>query len=210
MTAPLVVGETLVTMSFIKRAANISYEAIAYSNPGVVGIAASDLVDAVLRGSEKVVTTGIEAAAGTNAAISVTDDGSDAWKVLSAGVSAFYSACGQMPSHFAAAPDVWAALAGLTNSLGQPLITGVSQTLGGTWGSLFGIPVVVSPSLTATKAFLLSDYGVKSWASSPVNLQVSLPTTFAYELGGGRNVGVSVADGKFITPVAMVAAPVIP
>lgn len=207
VSAQLVIGDTPVTMHFIKRAANISYEAVQYSNPGVVNVAVERLADAVVRGSENVVKTAIEAATGTNTGVAVKADGSDAWAKLAAGVAAFYSACGQLPDVFAAAPDVWAALAGMTNSLGQPLVNGVSQNLGGSWGTLFGVPVYVSPAMTAGKSFLLSSYGVKSWAAGPVNLQLSQPTTFEYQLGAGRSVGCSIADGKFITPVTVTAAP---
>lgn len=207
VTAQLVVGETPVTMHFIKRAASLSYEAVQYSNPGIVGVAVERLADAVVRGSENIVKTAIEAATGTNAAVALKADGTDAWSKLAAAVSVFYQACGQLPDAFAAAPDVWAGLAGMTNSLNQPLINGVSQNLGGSWGTLFGVPVYVSPAMTAGKAFLLSSYGVKSWASGPVNLQLSQPTTFEYQLGAGRSVGCSIADGKFITPVTITPAP---
>lgn len=206
VTDDLKIGEVPVTMAFVKRAAPISYEAIQYSQPGIVGLVQNDLVESVLLGCENVIKTQLEAAAGTNAAVALANDGSDAWKKLAAAVSTFYGACGQMPDLVTAAPDVWAALAGMTNQLGAPLINGVNQTLSGSWGTLFGIPVVVSPKLTAGKAFMLSTYGVKSWAAGPVYLEVTKPSTFMYELGGGRSVGLSIADGKFITPLS-VAAP---
>lgn len=205
VTGPIDVADVVVTMSFVKRSVNISYEAIQYSNPGVVGVAQSELVDAVLLGCEAIVKVTLEAATGTNTAVVIALNGSDVWSKLSGAVSAFYAASGQMPDVFATAPDVWAKLAGFVNAQGQPLIPTVNQALVGQWGSLYGMPVVVSPTLTAGKAFLLSTYGVKSWASSPVNLQLSQPTTFAYQLGGGRNVGLSIADGKFITPVSISA-----
>jgi hypothetical protein len=201
VTAPLDVVGVNVAMTFIKRAVNISYEAIQYSQPGVVGVAQDDLVDAVLRGCEAVAKTTVEAATGTNTKVTIALNGSDAWSKLSGAVSTQYGASGQRPDVFACAPDVWAKLVGFTNTLGSPLITTVNADLTGNWGTLFGLKVVVSPLMTAGKAYLLSTYGVKSWASGSVSLQLSQPTTFAYELGGGRNVGVSVADGKFITPV---------
>lgn len=205
MTAPFDVGEVTVTMSFIKRAVAISQEAIVYSQPGVVAVAQQDLAAAIQLGSEGVAVAGLEGATGTNPPATIANNGADAWSVLSAAVAAHYAACGQYPTLLASAPDVWSDLVGFTNAVtNAPIISTVNASLvGGNWGSLFGIPVVVSPAMTAGKAFLVSDYGVKTWADGPMTLQLTQPTTFRYELGGGRNVGLSVADGKFITPVTI-------
>jgi hypothetical protein len=114
-----------------------------------------------------------------------------------------YPSAGNIPNGSA----VWAALAGMTNQNGAPIIAGVSQNLGGSWGSLFGVPVVVSPAIDAGKAFLVSDYGVKSWQNGTINVRVDEPTILGYAMGAGKSVGLSVASPKFITPVSVAAAP---
>jgi HK97 family phage major capsid protein len=207
VTGPIDVAGVNVANVFIKRAVSISYEAIQNSNPAVVSVAQGELATAIGLGQEEVVAGVIEGATGTNTGVAPKADGSDAWSVLSAAVAAQYTASGKRPDVFACPPDIWAALAGMTNSLGQPLVQGISQDLTGSWGTLFGIPIVVTPALTAAEGFLLSSYGVRSWAQSEIQLQLSQPTTFAYELGAGRTVACSVADGKFITPVTITATP---
>lgn len=206
VTGPMDVGEVTVNMTFIKRAVAISQEAIVNSQPGVVAVAQNDLADAVQLGAEVVTVAALEAATGTNTGVVIALNGSDAWAKLAAGVAAHYGASGTYPTVFATAPDVWAKLAGFTNVSAVPIISSVSQNLaGGNWGTLFGIPVVVSYRITAGKSFLISEAGVKSWADGPITLQLSIPSTFRYELGGGRRVGLSIADGKFITPVSISA-----
>lgn len=207
VTDQLGVDPVTVTMHFVKRAANVSAEAIQYTQPGVVNVTLGELADAINLGCEKVVADGIAAATGTNTGVTIAADGADAWSKLAAGVAAHYAASGTRPDVFACASDVWAALAGFTNTLGQPLISTVNQNLAGSWGTLFGIPVVVSPSYAVGTADLLSTKGVKSWASGPVQMQANEPSIMGFAMGAGRSVGVSVASGKFITPVSITAAP---
>jgi len=205
VTGQLVVDPVAVQMSFVKRAANISAEAIQYSQPGVVNVALQSLADAVNLGCESVVHSGIASTTGTNTGVELAADGSDAWAKLADAVAGFYAATGTRPDVFACGSQIWAELAGMTNSLGQPLISTVSQNLNGNWGTLFGIPVVVSPAYGVTEADLLSTQGVKSWASGTVQMQANEPTIMGFSVGAGRNVGVSVASPKFITPVSIAA-----
>lgn len=207
VTKQLKVTDVPVAMALVKRAVNLSAETILYSQPSVIDVAVSQLAEAVHVGVEANVTATLAAATGTNTAVAVKADGTDAWAKLAAGVAAMVSAAGHRPSHFLAAADVWAALAGMTNSQGAPLIAGVSQNLGGDWGSLFGVPVIVSPALGAGKAFLVSSYGVKSWQNGTINVRVDEPTILGYALGAGKSVGLSIASGKFITPVSVTAGP---
>jgi hypothetical protein len=207
VTKQLKVIDADVAMALVKRAVNLSAEAILYSQPSVIDVAVDQLAEAVNVGVEENVVATLAAVTGTNAAVAVAADGSDAWAKLAAGVAAMVAAVGRRPSHFLAAADVWAALAGMTNQNGAPIIAGVSQNLGGSWGSLFGVPVVVSPAIDAGKAFLVSDYGVKSWQNGTINVRVDEPTILGYAMGAGKSVGLSVASPKFITPVSVAAAP---
>lgn len=203
VTEQLGVVPVTVDMVFIKRAVNISAEAVAWTQPSVIDVAVTELAGSLNEGSEAYVAGEVEGAAGTNAAVSIAANGSDAWAKLAAGVAAHYAACGRRPDVFAAAPDLWAKLAGFVNSIGQPLVSGVTQNLTGSFGTLFGIPVVVSPEFTAGSGFLLTRYGVRSWTSGTVEMRVNEPTILGYALGAGRGVGLSIASGKFITPVTV-------
>lgn len=205
-TAQFGVIKVVVAMEFIKVAVNISAEAVAWSQPSVLDVAVTELAESLALGSDKAVIAKLEAATGTNAAVSIAVNGADAWAKLAGAVMTQYGASGAYPDRFIAAPDVWAKLAGFTNISGVPLIVGVDQNLSGVFGSLFGIPVVVSPQITAGKSFLVSSRGVKSWTNGSVTMRVEEPTILGYALGAGRGVGLSVASGKFITPVSIAAA----
>jgi hypothetical protein len=207
VTDQLGVKEVNVTLDFVKRAVNLSAEAVAFSQPSVIDVAVSELADAIALGCEKNVGTKLEAVTGTGTAVEVAADGADAWAKLSAAQAAAYAATGRAGNVFACAPDVWAALAGFTNALGGTLIGGINQSLVGDWGTLFGMRVVVSPQMTAGKAFILNTAGVKTWTNASVNMRVDEPTILGYALGAGRSVGLSVASPKFITPVTFAAAP---
>jgi hypothetical protein len=205
VTRPFVIEDVEYTKEVIKRAWNLSVEAVLFSTPSAVTEGLKLLNKSVVRGSEAYVVSKLEAVTGTNAAIELAADGSDLWAKLAAGVSAYQAACGQEPSHFVVARDVWAQLVGMTNSLGAPLIPTLNQTLVGDWGSLFGIPVVVSWAITAGKAFLVSDSGVKAVSGSEVRMQVDEPTIEGVAAGASKVVGLAVASPKFITPVTIAA-----
>jgi ATP-dependent Clp endopeptidase proteolytic subunit ClpP len=100
VTRQFKVDDVEVVMTYIKRAVNISAEAIAYSQPEVVDVALAQLTDAMALGREEVAASALEAATGTNAAVALAADGSDAWSKLAAAVAAFYTATGRNPSHF--------------------------------------------------------------------------------------------------------------
>jgi HK97 family phage major capsid protein len=207
VTDQLGVKEVTVTLDFVKRAVNISAEAVAFSQPSVIDVAVSELADAIALGCEKNVVTKLEAVTGTSTAVEVAADGADAWSVLAGAQAAAYAATGRTGNVFVCAPDVWAALAGMTNTLGAPLIGGINQSLVGDFGTLFGMRVVVSPQMTTGKAYILNTAGVKTWTNASVNMRVDEPTILGYALGAGRSVGLSVASPKFITPVTIAAAP---
>ena len=192
-----------VNMVFVKRAVNISAEAVAFSQPSIIDVAVQELADALAVGAEGVVVAGLGAVTGTNTPVTVAADGSDAWPKLAAGVAAHVLACGRRPDLFVCAPDLWAALAGMVNTNGAPIITGVSQSLGGDWGTLFGIPVVVSDMFTPGDGYLVDRAGVKSWQGARVDLRIQEPTILGYSIGGGLAAGVSVIGGTHVTPVAV-------
>ena len=185
-------------MHFVKRAAALSYESIQYSQVGLVGLASEEVSNAVVRGSENVATDALEAAIGTNPPVALAADGSDAWKALSAAVSVFFQACWQMPDRFAAAPDVWAALAGMTNQLAQPLINGVNQNLAGSWGTLFGVPVIVGPKHANSRdaALLISRGGASSVSSARTLTNVAVRWGRGLEHSLDERKQLDVDDGE--------------
>jgi hypothetical protein len=209
VTHQVKVGTVPVTMYVVKQAVNLSAEAILWSQPSVLDYSVSELADSLAEGCEEKTAALLEAVTGANEALELAADGSDAWTALSAGVAAHYAAVRTAPDLAALAPDLWAALAGMTNPLGVPIIGGINQSLTagpGGWGTLFGMPVVVSYALTAGKGFFLSRKGVKTWQNGSVNMTTDEPTILGRALGGLRTVGLSVASPKFVTPVGVAAA----
>lgn len=204
ITEQLGVIEVPVELEFIKIAANLSAEAVSASNNDLINVTLAEIASAMLAGIEKsAVVPKVEGATGTNAAVAIAANGSDAWAKLAAAQAAHYKACGKRADLFVCAPDVWGKLAGFTNLVSAPLVVGIDQSLTGGWGTLFGVPIVVSPDMTAGKAFLLSKYGVKSWNLAQIDMRVTEATIQGYALSSGQYAGVSIASGKFITPVTV-------
>lgn len=205
VTDQIGVAAATVNMVFVKRAVNISAEAIAYSQPSIIDVAVQELSDSLALGSELVITSALEAVTGTNTPVVLAADGSDVWAKMAAAVSAHYAACGRRPDVFTMAPDVWAAVAGMTDSKsGAPIVAGVGQNLNGSdWGSAFGIPIVVSDQITAGKGFLVDRAGVKSWQGARIDMRIQEPTILGYSIGGGRATGLSVVGGNHVTPVSV-------
>jgi HK97 family phage major capsid protein len=201
VTKQLVIGSVQVDMVALKRAINLSEEAILYSQLDLLSIAAEQLTEAVISGREKVAADAITAATSQNAKVTIALNGSDAWSKLANATAVAFAATGSRPNLAALDPTTWAKLAGFTNTNGAPLIGGMNQNLDGSNGTLFGLPVVVSPSLT--KSYLVDKRLVGSWSNGNIRMRVDEPTILGRALGALHSVGISVASGKGLTEIAV-------
>lgn len=203
-----------VTMSFIKRAANVSAEAQAFSSPDVYQLVGRDLVRAYLRGFEAKVVTDLQGGSYTAAQVAV--DGSDAVEVLSTAAAGIAGAVQEMPDLFLMAPDVWAKFVGFTATDGRALFPSLSpaNASGANTGglnsmglSVLGLNVVVAPTLTAGKAYLANKSVFEVYESSRINMgPVSQPTTLGTAWAIGGAVGTFAVAATGIREVSVAAA----
>jgi phage head maturation protease len=201
MTADFVIGEVDVAMTPLKRAVVLSAEAILYSQIDVVGEAVGQLADSLITGREKYAVDALAATTGKATPVAVKADGSDVWAKLAAAAADTIRTLGRAPSLVAVDLTTWAALAGMTNVVGAPLVSGVQQTLSGVAGSMFGLPVVASPLLA--KSYLIAGGAVATWLNGDVRMRAESAPNLTYSMGGLMSVGVAVANGAAIRELSI-------
>lgn len=186
-------GNETVSMSFIKRAANVSIEAQAFSSPDVYSIVARDLVRAYLRGFETKALFGLESADYTGRT-SIIAQATFVQSLYDAAADIYLNNFGQ-PDLFVMAPDVWAKIGGFADSDGRPIFpyAGQMNAPGSSAGvqqfglNVLGLRPVVTRTLTAGTAYLAASDSYEVYESSRVNLgPVQDPTVLgtAWAIGG--------------------------
>lgn len=210
---PLVVQNAPVTMTFIKRAANVSAEALAFTTIDVLQLLVNDLARAYLHGFEAATTTSLAALA-TGTPIAIAADGADAEDVLAGAAAAIYDETYTMPDLLVMASDVWAKFVGFKGTDGRSLFPflGPSNASGsnadGITGfglNVLGLRPVVSWSLPPGDAYLASRQWFEVYESSRVDMRADEPTVLGIALGIGGAAGAWAANGKGIVPVSIAA-----
>lgn len=191
-----------VTMTFIKRAANVSAEAQAFSSPDVYGIVARDLVRAYLRGFEALTVASLEGGTYNSTVIAQATLVND----LHVAAGNIYDAFFGFPNLLICASDVWAKIGGMVDSDGRPLFpyTNPSNAAGSNAGgitgfglNILGLRPVVSRTLTAGTAYLASTDAFEVYESSRVNMgPVQDPTVL------GTAWGIGGAQGDYLVGAA--------
>jgi HK97 family phage major capsid protein len=204
VTKQLVIGDVTVDMVALKRAVNLSEEAILYSQLDLLAIAAEQLAESVISGREAYAASTITAVTGQNTKVTIALNGSDAWAKLSDASAKAAVAVGSRPNFVALDPNTWSKLAGFTNSVGAPIVGGVNQNLNGESITVFGLPAVVSPYLS--KSYLIDKRLVHSYSNGNIRMRVDEPTILGRAIGALHSVGVGVAGGKALTEIAVATA----
>lgn len=208
---PLVVDPVTITMTFIKRAANLSAEAIVFTSIDVLNLAVQDLVRAYLHGFENRTVSDIASLA-TGTPITIAADGTDAVAQLAAAAQAIYEQTYSHPDVLVVSPAIWAKFVGFEGGDGRPLFPFLGPTNApgqNTAGitdfglNVLGVRPVVSWSLAPTQAFLASSRFVEVYESSRIDMRVDEPTILGVALGIGGAQGTWLANGKAVVPVTV-------
>lgn len=184
------------TYAFVKRAARLSAEDIAFTTPQVLDVAARDLGRSYARGTEKAAATAIEAIDST-ATAAAADAFEDA---VYAAAAAMYAATGELPDRLWIGTGAWGFLSGAKATDGRPLYPRLSpgnaggQNAGG--ARMFdlevaGLRTTVSWALTSAVAVLGSSAVVECYEGHRVDMRADSPTTLGVSMG----VGGAVATG---------------
>jgi hypothetical protein len=202
VSADFTIGEIEVAMSALKRAVVLSAEAVLYSQIDIASEAVGQLLDSLITGRETLTLSHLSSLTGTAPKVTVAANGSDVWSHLADATTDTVRAIGRAPDLAVLDLATWAKLAGMTNSLGAPIVQGISQTLaGGVTGSLFGLPVVASP--LASKSWLISRAAVTSWINGDVRVRAESAANMTYSLGGLMSVGVGVGSALAVRELAV-------
>lgn len=205
---PLVVDNAPVTMDFIKRAANVSAEALAFTTIDVLGLLANDLARAYLHGFEALTVSKLASLA-TGTPVTIAGDGSDAEAKIMSAAAAIYAQTYTLPDLLIMAPDVWAEFGSWKATDGRLLFPylGPTNASGSTDGvtsfgfNVLGLRPVVTWSLPAGKAYLASREWVEVYEAGRVDMRVDEPTVLGIALGIGGAHGEWLANGKAVVPV---------
>lgn len=209
---PLKVEQATITMSFLKRSANISAEALAFTSIDVLNLVANDLVRAYLHGFEAATVAALIAQA-TGTPVTIAAGGADAVDKLAGAAAAIYQQTYTMPDTLVCAPDVWAKFTSYKGTDGRPLfptlgpVNAPGQNSAGVTSisglSVLGLRPVVSWSVAAGKAYLASSQWVEVYESSRIDMRVDEPLILGVALGIGGAHGQWNANGKSVVPITV-------
>jgi HK97 family phage prohead protease len=203
------------TYSFIKRAFNLSAEALAFTSPEVLDVALADVARAYLRGTEKIAATAVEGI--DSSATAATADALEA--ALYAAAGTMYGTVGVLPDRLWAAPNVWGFLATATDKDGRPLYPRLSPSNAGGSNAggarmfdieVAGLPLTVSWALTAGVAVLGSSAVIEAYENHRVQMRQEEATILGLGVGVGGAIAVgalNAAGAAKFTVTAQVAAP---
>jgi len=211
VTDTLKVTDVIVDYSFVKRAANVSAEAIAFTSPAVLDVVAADLARAYARGTEAVAATAITAAGGVAAPILA--DGSDATSVLYDTAALIYAGTGVLPDTLCVAPDVWAVIGGWNADDGRSLfpVLGPSNAAGTAEGvssfgmNVLGLRVVVSWALPVGTIRLAASPFVESYEAHRMSMRADEPSVMGVSLGIGGSAALTVLDADAVAALTISA-----
>lgn len=211
VTDTLGVTDIDVVLTYVKRAINISAEAIAFTSPAVLDVAAADLLRAYARGTEKVAATSLSA--GTYANVAVDNQGGNLEEGLYAAAATIYGAVGVLPDTLVVSPDVWARLGGFVAADGRSLFPVLSPSnSGGTSDgvtafsmNVLGLRVVVSWALAAGKGFLCASPFVETYEGHQMSLRADEPTLLGVSMGVGGAAGLIVLDAGAVNTITIAA-----
>jgi HK97 family phage major capsid protein len=145
----MIIGKLPVTAKTYGGTVDVSYQAVDWSNPAVMGILAQDFAYAYAQETDSDAAAQFVASI-TGAAVPIADNTPDAVRAALFAGAQTSLAQGQaaMPDTLWVSPDVWGQLGGLVNSFGQPIFPTVNP--GSTTGSdVSGFRLIVDVNFPA-------------------------------------------------------------
>jgi HK97 family phage prohead protease len=203
------------TYNYIKRAFNLSAEAMAFTSPEVLDVALGDIARAYLRGTEKIAATAVEGI--DSSATAATADALEA--ALYAAAASMYGSLGVLPDRLWAAPNVWGFLATAVDKQGRALYPRLSPSNAGGSNAggarmfdieVAGLPVTVSWALTAGVAVLGSSAAVEAYENHRVQMRQEEATILGLAVGVGGAIAVGALNPAGAAKFTVTAQPATP
>jgi HK97 family phage major capsid protein len=190
-------------------AIDVAFQVIDWTSPSALNAISTDLADQYAIQTEAVAGALIIAAATANVANGITVTGSTAAEVIAGiaqGAAAVYAGCKRFPDMIICSPDVWALLAGLTDSTGRPILMAGSPSnsagglrLTGNTGSVLGLPLVVSPALPASTSIIACSAYAEVYEDRRGSLRVVEPKLLGWEIAYyGYFAGIVTENTAFV------------
>jgi HK97 family phage major capsid protein len=198
-------------------AIDVAFQVIDWTSPSALNAISNDLADQYAIQTEAVAAALVVAAATANVANAITvatGSSADVIKGIAAAAAKVYAGCKRMPDMILASPDVWAQLAGMTDTTGRPILIAGSPTnsaggltLAGTTGSVLGLPIVVSPALPVSTSIVCCSAFAEVYEDRRGSLRVVEPKLLGWEIAYyGYFAGIVTENTAFVD----VGVPVVP
>jgi HK97 family phage major capsid protein len=197
-------------------AIDVAFQVIDWTSPSALNAISTDLADQYAIQTEAVAGALIIAAAtaNTNKITVATADASDVIAGIAQGAAAVYAGCKRFPDMIIVSPDVWALLAGMTDTTGRPILNAGSPTnsaggmsLNTHTGSVLGLPLVVSPALPANTSIIACSAYAEVYEDRRGSLRVVEPKLLGWEIAYyGYFAGIVTENTAFVD----IGLPVLP
>jgi HK97 family phage prohead protease len=196
-TSKVVIGAQAANVERWDWAGAISWVVVQRSDPSIIDEIYSEAVEDFYLDVEIRIAAKLTAAA-TNAATT-----------LGAAIAAFFTANGRTPEIIVVAPDVWGKLSDRKLIDAPTGMGGVSLETAGLSGTYSGLPIVASPALGATFAYLTTRRAVDARTTEPVRLTANAIGALNVELAVvGEGLFDTDYPGEIMEIVPTIAAPV--
>lgn len=193
----MIIGKLPVAAKTYGGVVDVSYQAVDWSNPAVMGILAQDF--AYQYAQETDTDAGAQFIASlTNAPITIADATADA--IIGALFTAAQASLAQgqsaMPDTLWVSPDVWGQLGGIVNGFGQAVFPTV--TPGNTSGNVTGFKLVVDVNFPASTMVLGPSRYLEWYENVRGLITVQEPTLFGQDVAyGGYGAFINTVPAAF-------------
>lgn len=189
----LTVNPITVNKMTLGGAIDVAFQVIDWTSPSALNAISTDLADQYAIQTEAVAASLITAAGTANVANKVTSvtplDASKVTKAIAQAAANVYAGSKSFPDMIVASPDMWALLAGTSDTTGRPLmLSGAPMNSQGTLrltaftGSVLGLPVVVSPALAPGSLYVVASKFAEVYEDRRGALRVVEPKLLGWEI----------------------------
>jgi HK97 family phage major capsid protein len=194
-------------------ALDIAFQVVDWTQPSALNAITDDLADQYAIQTEAAMAALIAAAATTDNADAIVTPGgntsADYIAALAQAAAAVYAGSGRLPNVIFASPDAWAALIGMTDTTGRPVVNagapansmGNGQLTTFT-SSILGMPLIVSPGLPPGTIIVGASSYAEAYEDRRGALRVVEPKLLGWEIAYyGYFAGIVTEANAFVKVV---------
>jgi HK97 family phage major capsid protein len=174
-------------------AIDVAFQVIDWTSPSALNAISNDLADQYAIQTESVAASLMTAAGTANVANAITTvtplTAAKVTAALASAAAKVYAGSKTFPDMILASPDMWAMLAGTSDTTGRPLMMAGSPqnsqgnlVLTAATGSILGLPIVVSPALPTGSLYVVASKFAEVYEDRKGALRVVEPKLLGWEI----------------------------